>query len=202
MSAAKFEKKAIFELLADTIEAQIRQEGWKGLLPSGRDLADQHKVSVPTVQKAITLLVDRKVLVRRGGNRRVGVVAASPHQRAGGKCELLVLSAKPLSFYDSTIAMGMLQLAEELKARGDGYRFVDLSEKRGLPRPKAAHAETLVGRRGCSRPPGRHWGGRPAFAQQTQRREGAKGQPARPQPAGRRQSNEGRVWATSPCAVK
>jgi len=54
-----------------------------------------------------------------------------------------VLSAKPLSFYDSTIAMGMLQLADELKARGDGYRFVDLSEKTGVARRKAAHAEMV-----------------------------------------------------------
>jgi len=143
MPSAKFEKKATFELLADTIGAQIRQEGWKGLLPSGRDLAQQHNVSLPTVQKAIALLIERKVLVSRGGKRRVGVVAASPHERAGGRCELLVLSAKPLSFYDSTIAMGMLQLAEELKARGDGYRFVDLSEKTGVARRKAAHAEMV-----------------------------------------------------------
>lgn len=143
MSAAKFEKKAVFELLADVLEVQIRQEGWKGLLPSGRDLANQHKVSLPTVQKAIALLIKRKVLVSRGGKRRLGVAAAATSPRAGGKFELLVLSAKPLSFYDSTIAMGMLQLAEELKARGDGYRFVDLSEKTGVARRKAAHAEVV-----------------------------------------------------------
>ncbi|GBL44187.1 hypothetical protein LBMAG55_06300 [Verrucomicrobiota bacterium] len=143
MPSAKFEKKATFELLADAIEVQVRQEGWKGLLPSGRDLAQQHKVSLPTVQKAIALLIERKVLVSRGGKRRVGVVAASPHQRASVKFELLVLSAKPLSFYDSTIAMGMVQLAEELKARGDGYRFVDLSEKAGVARRKAVHAEMV-----------------------------------------------------------
>jgi len=143
MSGEKFHKKALFEFLADGIEAQIRQEGWKGLVPSGRDLADQHKVSLPTVQKAIALLIERKLLVGRGAKRRIGVAAAFPHQRAGGKCELLVLSAKPLSFYDSTIAMGMLQLAEELKARGDGYRFVDLSEKTGVVRRKATHAEMV-----------------------------------------------------------
>lgn len=85
MPSAKFEKKATFELLADAIEVQVRQEGWKGLLPSGRDLAQQHKVSLPTVQKAIALLIERKVLVSRGGKRRVGVVAASPHQRASVK---------------------------------------------------------------------------------------------------------------------
>lgn len=143
MPSAKFEKKATFELLADAIEAQICQEGWKGLLPSGRDLAQQHKVSLPTVQKAIALLIERQVLVSRGGKRRVGVVAASVPLRSGGKCELLVLSAKPLSFYDSTIAMGMLQLGEELKARGEGYRFVDLSGKAGVARRKAAHAEMV-----------------------------------------------------------
>ena len=143
MPKAKFEKKAVFELLADGIEAQIRQEGWKGLLPSGRDLANQHNVSLPTVQKAIALLVERKVLVSRGGKRRFGVVATSSHQRPCGKFQLLVLSTKQLSFYDSTIAMGMLQLAEELKARGDGYRFVDLSEKTGAARRKAALAEMV-----------------------------------------------------------
>jgi DNA-binding LacI/PurR family transcriptional regulator len=141
--ADKFRKKAIFESLAEVLEAQIRREGWKGLLPSGIDLAQQHNVSLPTVQKAVTLLIERRVLVSRGGKRRLGVVAGPPHPRAGGKVELLVLAAKPLSFYDSTIAMGMLQLAEELKARGDGYRFVDLSEKMGVARRKAAHAEVV-----------------------------------------------------------
>ena len=143
MNASKFEKKAVFEQLADGIETQIRQEGWKGLLPSGRDLAQKHKVSLPTVQKAIALLAERRVLVSRGGKRRFGVVATSSHQRPRGKFQLLVLSTKQLSFYDSTIAMGMLQLAEELKARGDGYRFVDLSEKTGAARRKAAHAEMV-----------------------------------------------------------
>ena len=85
MNASKFEKKAVFELLADGIEAQIRQEGWKGLLPSGRDLANQHNVSLPTVQKAIALLIERQVLVSRGGKRRLGVVATSSHQRPCGQ---------------------------------------------------------------------------------------------------------------------
>ncbi len=143
MSGPKFDKKAVFEHLADAIEAQIRREGWKGLLPSGRDLANQHQVSLPTVQKAIALLIARKVLVGRGEKRRASVVAVGPHHRAGGKFELLVLSAKPLSFYDSTIAMGMMQLAEDLKAQGDGYRFVDLSDKTGVARRKAAHAEVV-----------------------------------------------------------
>ena len=40
----------------------------------------------------------------------------------------------------------MLQLAEEVKARGDGYRFVDLSEKTGVARRKAAHAEMVTTR--------------------------------------------------------
>jgi len=146
MPSGKFEKKAVFELLADSVEVQIRQGEWKGLLPSGRELAQQHKVSLPTVQKAIALLIKRKLLVGRGGRRRVGVVADSPQQGAGGKSDLLVLSAKPLSFYDSTIALGMLQLGEELKARGDGYRFVDLSQKTGAARRKAAHAEMVKGR--------------------------------------------------------
>ena len=67
MAPAKFEKKSTFEHLADAIEGQIRVEGWRGLLPSGRDLARQHKVGLPTVQKAIALLLQRKVLLSRGG---------------------------------------------------------------------------------------------------------------------------------------
>lgn len=142
MSVDKFEKKSVFELLADSIEAQIRMEGWKGLLPSGRDLAQQHKVSLPTVQKAITLLVKRHVLVSRGGKRRLEVASGvSRSLRPAGKAELLVLSTKPLSLYDSTIALGMLQLADEMKSRGEGYRFVDLSGVTGAHRRKAAHAE-------------------------------------------------------------
>ncbi len=59
MAPAKFEKKSTFEHLAEAIGDQIRQEGWRGLIPSGRDLANRHKVSLPTVQKALALLVAR-----------------------------------------------------------------------------------------------------------------------------------------------
>lgn len=147
MPAAKFEKKAVFELLADGIEAQIRQEGWKGLLPSGRDLANQHKVSLPTVQKAIALLIERKVLVSRGGKRRLEVApGVSGSHRASGHQEVLVLSTLPLIAYDSSIAMGVQQLGEALKAKGDGFRFVDLSRVEGVERRKAAHAEMVKSR--------------------------------------------------------
>jgi ribosomal protein L32E len=147
MPNAKFEKKAVFELLADGIEAQIRQEGWKGLLPSGRDLANQHKVSLPTVQKAIALLIERQVLVSRGGKRRLEVAAGvSGSHRPSGHFEVLVLSTQPLIAYDASISMGILQLGDSLKAKDDGFRFVDLSQVQGAERRKAAHAETVKSR--------------------------------------------------------
>lgn len=147
MSAAKFEKKAVFEHLADGIEAQIRQEGWKGLLPSGRDLANQHKVSLPTVQKAIALLIKRQVLVSRGGKRRLEVApGVSGSQRPSGHLEVLVISTQPLISYDASISMGMLRLGENLKSKGDGFRFVDLSHVQGVERRKAAHAEVVKSR--------------------------------------------------------
>ena len=147
MPAAKFEKKAVFELLADGIEAQIRQEGWKGLLPSGRDLANQHKVSLPTVQKAIALLIERQVLVSRGGKRRLEVApGVSGSQRPSGRLEVLVISTEPLISYDASISMGVLRLGENLKAKGDGFRFVDLSHVQGTERRKAAHAEVVKSR--------------------------------------------------------
>ena len=147
MPKAKFEKKAVFELLADGIEAQIRQEGWKGLLPSGRDLANQHKVSLPTVQKAIALLIERQVLVSRGGKRRLEVATGvSGSRRPSGHFEVLVLSTEPLNAYDGSIALGVLQLGETLKAKGDGLRFVELSHVQGAERRKAAHAEMVKSR--------------------------------------------------------
>jgi len=147
MPNAKFEKKAVFELLADGIEAQIRQEGWNGLLPSGRDLANQHKVSLPTVQKAIALLIERQVLVGRGGKRRLEVAAGvSGSHRPSGHFEVLVLSTQPLIAYDASISMGILQLGESLKAKDDGFRFVDLSHVQGVELRKAAHAEMVKSR--------------------------------------------------------
>lgn len=147
MPALKFEKKSVFELLADTIEAQIRQEGWKGLLPSGRDLAQQHKVSLPTVQKAIALLIERKVLISRGGKRRLEIKGQGQLSRAEGQpYEVLVLSTAPLTSYDVTISLGVQRLGQELKAAGHGYRFVDLSGVEGVARRKAAQAEITVSR--------------------------------------------------------
>lgn len=147
MSAAKFEKKAVFEHLADGIEVQIRQEGWKGLLPSGRDLANQHKVSLPTVQKAIALLIERQVLISRGGKRRLEVApGVAGSQRSSGHLEVLVISTQPLISYDASISMGVLRLGENLKTKGDGFRFVDLSHLEGAERRKAAHAEVVKSR--------------------------------------------------------
>ena len=147
MTASKFEKKAVFELLADSFEAQIRQEGWNGLLPSGRDLASQHKVSLPTVQKAIALLIERQGLVSRGGKRRLEVAAGvSGSHRPSGHFEVLVLSTQPINTYDASIGMGLLQLGEALKAKGDGFRFVDLSHVQGAELRKAAHAEMVKSR--------------------------------------------------------
>lgn len=147
MPTHKFEKKSLFVHLADSIETQIRQEGWKGLLPSGRDLASQHKVSLPTVQKAIALLIERKVLVSRGGKRRLGVApGVAGSGRASAHREVLVLSTLPLVAYDSSVAMGIQLLGENLKAKGDGFRFVDLSRVEGAARRKAAHAEMVKSR--------------------------------------------------------
>lgn len=144
MPDAKFEKKPVFALLADSIEAQIRQEGWKGLLPSGRDLANQHKVSLPTVQKAIALLIERQVLVSRGGKRRLEVAAdVAGSQRSAGNHEVLVLSTRQLSGFDASISLGLQQLGEHLKLKGDGFRFVDLSRLQGTALRKAAHAEVV-----------------------------------------------------------
>ncbi len=147
MPTAKFEKKSVFEHLADGIEAQIRQEGWKGLLPSGRDLAQQHKVSLPTVQKAIALLTERGVLVSRGGKRRLEVAPGVAGSRPkSGHLEILALSTQPLISYDASISMGVLRLEQNLKAKGDGFRFVDLSQVQGVERRKAAHAEMVKSR--------------------------------------------------------
>jgi Bacterial regulatory proteins, gntR family len=147
MPTPKFEKKAVFEHLADGIESQIRQEGWKGLLPSGRDLANQHKVSLPTVQKAIALLLERQVLVSRGGKRRLEVApGVSGSARVAGRHEVLVLSTQPLISYDGSISLGVHQLGENLKAKGDGFRFVDLSQVQGVELRKAAHAEMVKSR--------------------------------------------------------
>jgi hypothetical protein len=147
MPHAKFEKKAVFEHLADNIEAQVRREGWKGLMPSGRDLANQHKVSLPTVQKAIALLMQRKVLVSRGGKRRLEVAAGvSGSTRPSGLFEVLVLSSEPIITYDASIGMGILQLGENLKSKGDGFRFVDLSHVKGPALRKAAHGEMVKSR--------------------------------------------------------
>lgn len=147
MKAKKFEKKAFFELLADSIEAQIRQEGWSGLLPSGRDLADQHKVSLPTAQKAIGLLLDRGVLISRGGRRRLEVApGVSGSGRRAGHVEVLVFTTDPLITYDASVSMGVMQLGTTLKAKGDGFRFVDLSHLQGAERRKAAHAEMVKSR--------------------------------------------------------
>ncbi len=141
MPAAKFEKKAVFELLADGIEAQIRQEGWKGLLPSGRDLANQHKVSLPTVQKAIALLQERKVLVSRGGKRRLEVAAGvSKSRRTSGVHQVLVLTQLSMKVMRPPTSVALQLLQESMRAEGHGCEIVDLTEFKGVELRKKSHA--------------------------------------------------------------
>ncbi len=142
MCGARFEKKTTVELLADAIEAQIRLEGWKGLLPSGRDLSRKHQVSLPTAQKAIALLARRGVVISRGGKRRPAVATmAAEGAKPAPRNHVLVMSSSPLTDYDVTIVLGMQRLGEELRARGDGFRIVDLSAVTGAARRKLIRAE-------------------------------------------------------------
>ena len=57
-----------------------------------------------------------------------------------------MISTEPLISYDASISMGVLRLGENLKAKGDGFRFVDLSHVQGTGRRKAAHAEVVKSR--------------------------------------------------------
>lgn len=57
-----------------------------------------------------------------------------------------MISTEPLITYDASISMGMLRLGENLKAKGDGFRFIDLSHVLGTERRKAAHAEVVKSR--------------------------------------------------------
>jgi DNA-binding LacI/PurR family transcriptional regulator len=57
-----------------------------------------------------------------------------------------VLSTQPLISYDGSIALGIHQLGDNLKSKGDGFRFVDLSHAQGVDLRKAAHAEMVKSR--------------------------------------------------------
>ncbi len=141
MAPRKFERKSIFEHLADAIESQIRVEGWKGLLPSGRDLAGQHKVSLPTVQKAIALLLRRKVLVSRGGKRRLEVAAGvSKSRRAPGIHQVLVLTHLSLKVMRPPTSVALQLLQEQLREEGHGCEIVDVADFNGRELRKKAHA--------------------------------------------------------------
>jgi DNA-binding LacI/PurR family transcriptional regulator len=141
MRNSKFEKKSVFVLLADSIEAQIRQEGWNGLLPSGRDLANQHKVSLPTVQKAIAHLIERKVLVSRGGKRRLEVAGGvSGSRRASGVHKVLVLTQLSVKVMRPPTSVALQLLQESMRAEGHGCEIVDLAEFKGVELRKKSHA--------------------------------------------------------------
>jgi DNA-binding LacI/PurR family transcriptional regulator len=141
MGPAKFEKKSTFEHLAEAIEGQIRQEGWRGLIPSGRDLANRHKVSLPTVQKALALLVARKVLVSRGGKRRLEVAGGNaPTARSLAGHQVLVLSQQSLKEMRPPFSVALQLLQEGLRKEGQGCEIVDVSGFQGKLLRKQAHA--------------------------------------------------------------
>lgn len=141
MGSPLFKKKKVFELLADTLEEQIRVESWRGLIPSGRDLANQHKVSLPTVQKAIALLLERKVVVGRGGNRRPAVALAPQAAPVDAKQQrLLVISEQSLKRMRPPFSSALQLLQQQCQEKGHACNILDYSEPAGLPQRKRVHA--------------------------------------------------------------
>lgn len=61
--------KLLYEIVYDTLKAQILsgtfQEG--ELLPSEREIGEQHKVDRTTVRKALKMLVDDQLVVKQAG---------------------------------------------------------------------------------------------------------------------------------------
>lgn len=142
MSGRPSHKKSTTERVAELIAAQIVNDGWRDLIPSGRDLARQHQVSLPTIQKAIALLVERRVLLSRGDKRRHAV--SPDHQAAPAGPEnrqVLVVTSAPLSTYDATIALGIRQLEATLREHGHAFRLLDVSEVAPSGRRKAVRTE-------------------------------------------------------------
>jgi DNA-binding LacI/PurR family transcriptional regulator len=141
MGVTPFKKKRVFELLADALEVRIREESWTGLIPSGRDLAHSHGVSLPTVQKAIALLLDRKILVGRGGNRRPGVAAeAKPRKLSPNARRLLVFSEQSLKRMRPPFSVALQLLQEQTKERGYACTILDVSDAEGVALRKRVNA--------------------------------------------------------------
>lgn len=123
-----FQKRTVVQLLADAIESDLARIGPGALAPSGRVLSETHGVSLMTVQKALALLVSRKVLVSRGARRRLAVSQEIQVARAAASVRrLLVVSNDSLVSYDTSIALGVERMERLLRDRGDGFRFIDLS---------------------------------------------------------------------------
>jgi DNA-binding transcriptional regulator YhcF (GntR family) len=141
MKITKIEKRRIFERVADSIEAEIRLKGWNGLLPSGRDLANEHGVSLPTVQKAISILVKRKVLVSRGGKRRPEVApGVSKSHRTPLVHQVLIITQLSMQVMRPPMSGALLLLQESMRAEGHGCEIVDLAEFQGAELRKRSHA--------------------------------------------------------------
>lgn len=141
MELPPFKKKKVFELLADSLELRIKEESWVGLIPSGRDLAQSHKVSLPTVQKAIALLLERKVLVARGPNRRPGVAAVAKQLKLTPKSHrLLVLSEQSLKRMRPPFSVALQLLQEQTQKRGSVCTILDVSDAEGVALRKRVRA--------------------------------------------------------------
>lgn len=74
MPNSVFRPKTAVEQVVDVLSGQIRSGKLVGILPSVRALARRYQLSVPSLDKARTILVEQGLLAPRGAKRRLAVL--------------------------------------------------------------------------------------------------------------------------------
>lgn len=124
----KFQKKSVIEQTADLIQESIRTGGWTGLLPSIRTLCSTYGLSLPTVHKALILLVDKGVLLRRGDKKRLQIAPAAGGDGRDAKVvhSVVFFLGLPPERMVSAAAVGLSEALIGLREAGHGCRQVNL----------------------------------------------------------------------------
>lgn len=122
-----FRRKSAVEQVAEAIAADISSGRLVGLLPSIRVLSGRYDLSVPTLHKARALLVERGLLERRGGKRRLSVVSSTSGEvDTPRRVSLVVFWGEDPDMLYSNLTLPLLTVALKLRKHGHASECVNL----------------------------------------------------------------------------
>ncbi len=113
--------------VAELIRRALKERAWQGQLPGENRLADEFKVSRPTVRRALDILTADGVLLPAAAGMRRKVCPSFSERVTRKAIRVGILTSRPLGGLPSSAQSGYRDLQKQLQAKGCEVTFATSS---------------------------------------------------------------------------